>query len=127
MKSFVVFSFIGVIVTLVAYSIYILLILLGFDYGLALAFDYLVGFFLGLFLHGKYTFKVSKLFKNIVIIRAVISNLIIFLINYLFLFYMIDVLQFNELLSQLLAIVAIGISSFIFYDNFIFGKFKDDK
>jgi len=104
----------------VAYLVYALLVYLGLHYTLALLIDYIVGIFLGLFLHHKITFKIENKINKRMTAKAIISNILIFIINLIALYIMVDLYGFNEYFSQIVTLIIIVMSSFIAYRFFIF-------
>ena len=118
------FNFVGAFITLIAYLVYSGLIYLGFNYTIALVFDYVVGVILGLFLHHKYTFKNSDRLNKVVIVKAIFSNVVIFFINVATLYVLIDLYKNNEYLSQIISLVIIAVCSFLFYRFYIFDGLK---
>ena len=103
-----------------AYLVYALLVYLGLHYTLALLIDYIVGIFLGLFLHHKITFKIENKINKRMTAKAIISNILIFIINIIALYIMVDLYGFNEYFSQIVTLIIIVVSSFIAYRFFIF-------
>lgn len=103
-----------------AYLVYALLVYLGLHYTLALLIDYIVGIFLGLFLHHKITFKIENKINKRMTAKAIISNILIFIINIIALYIMVDLYGFNEYFSQIVTLIIIVMSSFIAYRFFIF-------
>ena len=103
-----------------AYLVYALLVYLGLHYTLALLIDYIVGIFLGLFLHHKITFKIENKINKRMTAKAIISNILIFIINLIALYIMVDLYGFNEYFSQIVTLIIIVMSSFIAYRFFIF-------
>jgi putative flippase GtrA len=104
----------------VAYLVYALLVYLGLHYTLALLIDYIVGIFLGLFLHHKITFKIENKINKRMTAKAIISNILIFIINIIALYIMVDLYGFNEYFSQIVTLIIIVMSSFIAYRFFVF-------
>ena len=103
-----------------AYLVYALLVYLGLHYTLALLIDYIVGIFLGLFLHHKITFKIENKINKRMTAKAIISNILIFIINIIALYIMVDLYGFNEYFSQIVTLIIIVMSSFIAYRFFVF-------
>lgn len=110
-----------------AYLVYAGLVYFGTHYTVALMFDYVIGMFLGLFLHHKFTFKLSNKLDKKIFFRTIISNVIIFLINIIVLYILVDFYKNNEYISQLIALIIISIGSFLFYKFFIFNGWINDK
>ena len=52
--------------------------------------------------------------------KAIISNILIFIINLIALYIMVDLYGFNEYFSQIVTLIIIVMSSFIAYRFFIF-------
>lgn len=117
----------GVLNTVIAYLAYALMIFFGFNYAFALITDYLVGAFTGLLLHKKYTFRVKERIGRKTIKKSIISNVLIFCINLTLLHVTIDMLNFDPYFSQMAALLIITISSFIFYNFFIFKRVQSDR
>jgi putative flippase GtrA len=111
---------VGVLNTVVAYLVYSLLVYLGFGYIIALIMDYLVGMCLGFLLNKRYTFKVRAIINTKQVLKTIFSNVLLFFINVVILFVMIDFYDFNVYYSQLIALILISISSFLFYKFFVF-------
>lgn len=107
--------------------IYSIFIYLGSHYIIALLIDYVVGIFLGLMLNKRYTFNVNGRIGHKIIIKAIISNVFIFLINVAILYLLIDVFENNAYLSQLFTLIVIAISSFLFYKYYIFKVCENGK
>ena len=121
------FNIVGIFNTIVAYLVYAGLIFIGLNYWLALIADYIIGIVLGFVLNKKYTFKIKSHIEKKTIVKAILSNIVIFFINLLVLYILIDVLNYNAYGSQLLALLVIAISSFVFYKFYIFKEFLNDK
>lgn len=120
MKRFLTFNIVGIVNTLTAYIVYSILIYLHFDYTFALIMDYVVGMLLGLYLNKKFTFKIGKKITKKNVIRSIKSNIIIFSINIMILYILIDNYNHNAYISQIFALIIISIVSFFFYRLYIF-------
>jgi len=96
-------------------------------YTIALFLDYTVGVFFGLILNKYFTFKIKENIDFSIIRKSIISNVFIFLFNILILYFLIDMLMIDAYLSQLVALIAIAICSFIFYKYYIFKGLSVDK
>ena len=121
------FNIVGIFNTIVAYLVYAGLIFIGLNYWLALIADYMIGIVLGLFLNKKYTFKIKSHIEKKTIVKAILSNIVIFFINLLVLYILIDMFNYNAYISQLIALIVIAISSFVFYKFYIFKELLNDK
>ncbi len=121
------FNILGIFNTIVAYLVYAGLIFIGLNYWLALIADYMIGIVLGLFLNKKYTFKIKSHIEKKTIVKAILSNIVIFFINLLVLYILIDMFNYNAYISQLIALIVIAISSFVFYKFYIFKELLNDK
>ena len=121
------FNIVGIINTTVTFLVYAGLIFVGLNYWLALIADYIVGIILGLVLNKKHTFKIKGRIEKKTIAKAILSNIVIFFINLLALYILIDIFNYNAYASQLLALVVIAISSFVFYKFYIFKGLLNDK
>lgn len=89
--------------------------------------DYVLGTALGLVLNKKYTFKIKDKINLKTARKAIIANIFIFVLNLSILFLLINILKYNEYLSQLFALIVISISSFLFYQFYIFQGIKYDQ
>ena len=82
---------------------------------------------LGIVLNKKYTFKIKSRIEKKTTAKSILSNIVIFFINLLALYILIDIFNYNAYASQLLALVVIAIISFFFYKFYIFKKLLNDK
>jgi putative flippase GtrA len=128
-RTFLTYSLVGAINTIVAYLTYALLIYIGIHYTISLAMDYIVGIFLGLFLHKNYTFKLDKSKKIDINIlgKSIILGVITYIVNIFLLYVLIDVYKHNEYLSQIIALIVVVVMSFLFYKFYIFFNLINDK
>lgn len=83
--------------------------------------DYIViGIFLSLYLNKKYTFKINDKLKFYVLLKAVVSNILIFIVNISILYIFITYFKINPYLAQGIALIIIAACSYLFYEFFIF-------
>ncbi len=98
---------------------------MGTHYVIALFIDYSVGIFFGLILNKYFTFKIKEKIDFSIIGKSIISNVFIFLMNIIILYVFIDMFKIDPYIAQLIALIAIAISSYFFYKYYIFKDLTD--
>jgi putative flippase GtrA len=93
---------------------------MGSHYIIALIIDYSVGMLFGLVLNKRFTFNIQDKVSIKMLIKSLVSNMVIFSINLLSLYVLIDLLFTNKYIAQLLSLIIVAISSFLFYKFYIF-------
>ena len=118
------FLIVGSFNTLLAYLLYVALIMLGVDYKLALFFNYLFGIHFGYLLHRYWTFASNK--HRLSFIKYVVLYIVVFILNGLFLIFSVDFLLLDPIYSQFFILLITSLVSFVFQSNWVFA-IQDEK
>ena len=122
------FFIVGASNTLLAYLLYVVLFKLGIDYKLALFFVYLFGILFGYLLNRYWTFSSNKQHR-LSFIKYVVLYLVVFILNVLFLIFLVDFLLLDPIYAQFFIVLIISLASFLVQDTWVFGrqaKVQDD-
>mgnify|MGYP000668591085 FL=1 len=122
------FFIVGASNTLLAYLLYVVLFKLGIDYKLALFFVYLFGILFGYLLNRYWTFSSNKQHR-LSFIKYVVLYLVVFILNILFLIFLVDFLLLDPIYAQFFIVLIISLASFLVQDTWVFGrqaKVQDD-
>ena len=115
------FFMVGLSNTLLTYLFYVLLIKLELDYKLALFFVYLFGIIFGYLLNRYWTFSSNKQHR-LSFIKYLMWYIIVFILNLLFLIFLVDFLLLNPIYSQLFVVLIISLVSFLVQKNWVFSS-----
>ncbi len=124
-RNFILFTAIGCVATLVDFGLYSLLHYANFHYLVANIISYHVGIVCSFLLNRHYNFKM----KDKTVSRFCsfyIINLAGLILSEVLLFLFVDRLQWNSLLSKLIATVFVGILLFVGIKYYTFKKPKQD-
>lgn len=107
------FIFVGALNTTVGYTLFALFILLHMHYTIAVAFS-MVGGVINSFLWNKYfTFKNSRRINYREVIKFITVYGVVYVLNIGILFMLVDTLNYNPLVAQIFALIAIACTSFL--------------
>lgn len=113
------FGFVGLLNTLVGYGCFYIFLLLHFNYLLALTLSHIIGVTHSFFWNKFWTFK-SKT-KNISeLLKFITVYTLVYIINFLLLFILVQKLKWNPKIAQLLILFIITIISFVFHNFWTF-------
>ena len=115
------FFIVGASNTLLAYLLYVVLFKLGVDYKLALFFVYLFGIIFGYLLNRYWTFSSNKQHR-LSFIKYLMWYIVVFILNLLFLIFLVDFLLLNPIYSQLFVVLIISLISFLVQKNWVFSS-----
>jgi len=121
-QEFLRFNLVGLFNLVVASTVYVALIAIGFNYVIALSADYIVGMVISFVLNKNFTFRISQRTNVWMILRMISVYIAIFIINIMLLLVFIDTMKFNPYISQAIAIFVIVIISFSCQKFFVFKK-----
>lgn len=106
------FVFVGVLNTIVGYGFFAFFVLIGLHYSLALILSSVIGIIHSYFWNKYFTFK-SFMRSFFEFFRFVSVYLVIFLLNWAFLWIFVDIYSFNILQVQAGVIIFLTICSFL--------------
>jgi len=119
-SRFLVFLVVGGFNTLFGYALFALLFKVGqLHYTLALMLAYAVGVFLSYATHKRFTFQQAKT-QGKSLPKYISSYVAIFVLNWLFLSLLVELLTLDPLLGQMIAIVMITILTFFIQKFWVF-------
>jgi putative flippase GtrA len=113
------FFIVGASNTLLTYLLYVVLLKLGTDYKFSLFFVYLFGIIFGYLLNRYWTFSINKQHR-LSFIRYLIWYIVVFILNLLFLIFLVDFHLLNPIYAQLLVLLILSLVSFLVQKNWVF-------
>jgi putative flippase GtrA len=118
--QFISFNIIGIVNTLLAMGIYMLLIHMGAHYSLALAADYGFGICFSFFMNKHFTFQLKAKTTLTMFGKMLFSYGLLFAGNLGLLAFCVDVMKINTYLAQILSFSGLMIVSFFLQKLFVF-------
>jgi len=113
------FIIVGSVSNAVSYLIYALLALFVFEPKVAMTITFVIAVLLSFFGQLRYTFQSSNK-PTIAFRRYLTLYLLLYIINWLGLYYFVDILKWNHLVVQFALIINAIIISYVVQKNFVF-------
>ncbi|MBT3538542.1 GtrA family protein [Candidatus Parcubacteria bacterium] len=121
-RQFIMFVVIGSINTALGYGVYIAcLYFLSMHYALALVVEYIFGIINSYIWNRRFTFR-SKKQHSETFGKFVMVYVVMFLLNYIFLYIFIDILHWHVAASQIVALMLIVPITFVAHKSWSFSK-----
>ena len=117
--QFVRYVFVGIILNLLGYLIYLGLTWLGVPPKIVVTIFYPLAALNGYFIHARYTFAYSGSHRS-GLVRYVVAHVFGFLSNLVLLFVGVDILDYPHQLVQLVAIFAVAGQLFVTFKLFVY-------
>ncbi len=115
------FVLVGLLNTLIGYSIIIIFIFLKFDNYTSNFLGYFFGMLVSFFLHKNLTFQIQH-FRYYEFFKYLFVYFVSYLLNFFILYILLSFLKFNQYLSQLISIFCYSIFLFLNMKLFVFKK-----
>lgn len=119
-KELISFNIIGIINTVVTYTIYSTLVFLKIDYKIALVLEYCFGITFSFFLNRRFTFHHKEFITLHMIFSMIGSYLVVLVLNMVFLMFLVEKLAINKYLGQLTALTVSVALSFLAQKYIVF-------
>ena len=118
--QFVAFNLIGLANTLLGLLIYLWLTYIGVYYVAALVTIYILGIGFSFIMNKTYTFQINKTSGYSMIYKMICIYGLMFFLNIIVLFILVDIVHINQFLGQIVSCVVLSILSFLAQKFFIF-------
>jgi len=114
------FVLIGILNAMFGYSVYALLIFIGLSFAVALIISTVSGVIFNYFTFGQLFFNISSNLVNFM--KFIITYLFVYLLNVLFLHFMINIYGVNSYLSQFLFLIPAAVVSWMLMNYWVFKR-----
>ena len=121
-REFVRFNIVGIANTVLAYGIFSLVFYLSGIYMAALIADYLWSITFSLILNTLFTFRQAEFRGIVTVVKMLATYGVMFLLNWLILYLMVDIGGLNEYLSQFFSIFFVALTSYLMQKLFVFSR-----